>query len=162
MQFPPWENVAHGIKNNIDGPARNFLYRGHGETDDLRSFCGALRDCRHHSGANRSVESPQPQFQRIHYFIHRDSMLGWSGLLVTSARRSARIRSEEVTLRVSPINDTLFGENKESDVDDFVNNENLGNHGDVSLAPEGSTWSMLLLGCGLLVAMMRFRKPRHS
>jgi hypothetical protein len=70
----------------------------------------------------------------------------------------------EVTLPVSPINDndTLFGENKGSDVDNFVNNENLGNHGDVSLVPEGSTWSMLLLGCGMLVAMMRFRKPRHS
>ena len=68
----------------------------------------------------------------------------------------------EVTLPVSPINDTLFGENEESDVDVSVNNENLANHGDVSLAPEGSTWSMLLLGCGMLVAMMRFRKRRHS
>jgi hypothetical protein len=66
----------------------------------------------------------------------------------------------EVTLPVSPVNDTLFGGNKGQAVDDPVVVNNLGNQGNSALVPEPSTWAMILLGAGVLVATMRFRQRR--
>ena len=66
----------------------------------------------------------------------------------------------EVTLPILPTNDALFGGNKGPAVDDPVVVNNLGNRGNIALVPEPSTWAMILLGAGVLVATMRFRQRR--
>ena len=64
----------------------------------------------------------------------------------------------EVTLPVSPVNDTLFGQNQGQAANDPAVVNNPGNSRNISAVPEPSTWAMILLGAGVLVATMRFRR----
>lgn len=64
-------------------------------------------------------------------------------------------RLGEFTLPGVVAGDSLFQGNQRVDINDPVLIQGTRN---IPLVPERSTWSMLLLGSGLLVAMMRFRK----
>lgn len=66
----------------------------------------------------------------------------------------------EVTLPVAPVNDTLFGQSQGQAVNDPAVVNSFGNSRNVALVPEPSTWAMVLLGAGVLVATMRFRQRR--
>lgn len=65
----------------------------------------------------------------------------------------------EFTLPGVVAGDSVFQGNQRVDINDPVLIQGQ-NGGSISLVPERSTWSMLLLGSGLLVAIMRFRKRR--
>ena len=66
----------------------------------------------------------------------------------------------EVTLPISSVNDTVFGQNQGQAVNDPVVVNSSGNSLNVALVPEPSTWAMILLGAGVLAATMRFRQRR--
>jgi hypothetical protein len=66
----------------------------------------------------------------------------------------------ETTLPFLPMNHALLGGNNGTGVNDPVVANNLGNRGQIALVPEPSTWAMILLGAGVLVASMRFRQRR--
>ena len=67
-------------------------------------------------------------------------------------------RLGEFTLPGAVAGDSVFQGSGRVDVNDPVLIQGTRN---ISAVPERSTWSMLLLGSGLLVAMMRFRKRAH-
>ena len=80
------------------------------------------------------------------------------GSFIVQDSRVSPNRLGEFTLPGAVAGDSVFQGSGRVDVNDPVLIQGTRN---ISAVPERSTWSMLLLGSGLLVAMMRFRKRAH-